>query len=283
MWRVGVIGDPVAHSRSPQMQQAAFDAWHIAARYERWPTTLAELPDRIASLRASEILGANVTIPHKLAVMPLLDELEPEATLIGAVNTIVARQGRLIGTNTDAEGLALALREIGWDHLEQGLILGAGGAARAAIVALHRLGAHTVCVLARNTVAAQGLVETLAPQVLGTALLWGPLGGTERAVWQRMLAGMDIIINATPVGMAATPAMPMSAEQLDLIRAGTLLLDLVTRDTPWLAAARSRELPAINGLPMLLHQGALAFTAWTGQPAPLSVMRAALHEAIPGA
>jgi shikimate dehydrogenase len=277
MQRVGLIGDPVDHSRSPGMQNAAFDALDIDAYYELWPTLVADLAKRIASLRSPGVLGANVTISHKLAVMPLLDEIAPSAQAVGAVNTIINHAGRLIGHNTDADGLADALRAIGWDTLEQALVLGAGGAARAAAVALHQLEVRTICVLARDPATAEHMVSPLAKQMSVAALLWGDLHATDLSMWRRMLAGTDLIINATSLGMSPADPLPLSDAVLDLVHAGTLIMDLITHDTPLLVAARARQLPALNGLPMLLHQGALAFTLWTGQPAPLDAMRAALE------
>ena len=274
--RVGVIGDPVAQSRSPAMHNAAFAALGLPLRYEAWLTPAADLAARVAEVRMPDILGANVTIPHKQSVMPLLDRLASSAQEVGAVNTITKENGLLIGHNTDADGLATVLRDLGWEHMSQGIVLGAGGAARAAVLALHRVGTNTACVLARQMQAAQEAVASLLPHVAGTALLWGDLLATDMAVWDRMLAGTHILINATSVGMVTQPGMPISAAMLDRIHAGTLIMDCITRDTALLAEARQRELPALDGLPMLLHQGALAFTLWTGQPAPLAVMRAAL-------
>jgi shikimate dehydrogenase len=276
MLRAGVIGDPVAQSRSPAMQNAAFAALGLDARYERWLTLAVDLPERIASLRADDVLGANVTIPHKLAVMPWLDEIAPSAEIVGAVNTIVCQGARLIGHNTDAEGLAAALLEVGWHGMEQAVVLGAGGAARAAVVALHSLGARAICVLARQPESARLLVDALTDHVTDVALLWGDLAEPDMALWGRMLAGTEIIVNATPVGMASLPGMPLAEAVVDRIHAGTLVLDLITQPTRLLAAARARQLPTLDGLPMLLHQGALAFTLWTGQRAPLDVMRQAL-------
>lgn len=276
MQRVGLIGDPVAHSRSPAMQNAAFAAVGLTTRYEVWPTPPDALAQRAAALRTADVLGANVTIPHKRAIMPLLDELAPTAQAVCAVNTIVHVGDRLVGHNTDAAGLAATLSALGWDDVEMGIVLGAGGAARAACAALQQVGARTVCVLARQPEAARDLTDELATHLRDVALLWGDLAGTDASVWRRMLANADILINATPVGMAQQPDMPLSAAVLDLVRAGTLVLDLITAETPLLVAARARELPTLNGLPMLLHQGALAFTLWTGQRAPLEVMRTAL-------
>ncbi len=276
MQRVGLIGDPVAHSRSPEMQNAAFEELGIDARYELWPTPADGLPARIALLRSPDVLGANVTIPHKLTVMSLLDEIAPSAETVGAVNTIVKRAGRLIGHNTDADGLAAALREIGWDAPEQAMVLGAGGAARAALVALHQLGTRAIRVLARDSASAERLAAAMSRHMTGVSLLWGDLYTEDLTLWQRMLARTEIVINATPLGMAPDDPLPLSDAALDRIPAGTLVMDLVTHDTPLLAAARARQLPALNGLPMLLHQGALAFTLWTGKGAPLEIMRATL-------
>src|SRR5579875_1135095 len=239
MQRVGLIGDPVAHSRSPEMQNAAFEELGIDARYELWPTPADGLPARIALLRSPDVLGANVTIPHKLTVMSLLDEIAPSAETVGAVNTIVKRAGRLIGHNTDADGLAAALREIGWDAPEQAMVLGAGGAARAALVALHQLGTRAIRVLARDSASAERLAAAMSRHMTGVSLLWGDLYTEDLTLWQRMLARTEIVINATPLGMAPDDPLPLSDAALDRIPAGTLVMDLVTHDTPLLAAARA--------------------------------------------
>ena len=148
--RVGLIGDPVAHSLSPAIQQPALDVLGLPARYELWPTPAAELPARIAMLRAPNILGANVTVPHKLAVMDLTDDVSPLARRAGAVNTITNRRGRLIGDNTDVHGFAAALSEFCPNPAgRSALILGAGGAARAVVLALERLGVDAIAIANR--------------------------------------------------------------------------------------------------------------------------------------
>lgn len=274
--QVGLIGDPVAHSRSPAMQNAAFAALGIAAHYALWPTVTADLAPRIAALRQPDCLGANVTIPHKRAVMPLLDALADSAVQVGAVNTIVNRAGHLMGYNTDADGLVAALREAEYPQFGAGIIVGAGGAARAAAVALAALHTPHLRLLARDPLHARVIALTLAPLFPATRFSWHAL---VDATWSSLPALPvigTVLINATPVGMATAPGMPITEHLLRRMPGTALVLDLITHDTPLLTAARARNLPVMNGLPMLLQQGALAFALWTGQPAPLAVMRAAL-------
>src|SRR5215469_7116141 len=165
--RVGIIGDPVAHSFSPRFQQAAFDALHIPARYELWHTPADQLVERIQSLYAADFLGANVTIPHKLAVLPLLDKLDPLTARIGAVNTIVHRNASLYGYNTDAPGLIHALYEHGLGELQidkrvslrgyTAILLGAGGAASGAAFGLAEAGIERLIIVNRHLERAQSL------------------------------------------------------------------------------------------------------------------------------
>lgn len=257
------------------MHNAAFAALHIDASYALWPTTLAALPARVASLRDPAIWGANVTIPHKRAVLSLIDAITPAAAQIGAVNTIINRSGILTGDNTDADGLAAALREVGRDHIHAAVILGAGGAARGAIIALAQLGARDIHIAARRAEMAAALANEMAEAVTDSRLTGGALaeGASDLAL---ALGQADVVVNATPLGMAQTPGLPLSTAQVAEIAAAALVLDLITAPTPLLTAAQARGLATMNGLPMLLHQGALAFTRWTGLEAPLAVMRAAL-------
>jgi len=165
--RVGIIGDPVTHSISPAMQQPAFKGLGVNAIYEKWPTTTAELPGRIASLRLADALGANVTAPHKLAVMDLIDEVTPLARRVGAVNTIVNRSGHLLGDNTDVHGFASSLMSAFPSiELSRVVLLGAGGAARAVVLALESLGAEEVVVWNRDRSKAERLRGEIAPQLL---------------------------------------------------------------------------------------------------------------------
>jgi len=286
--RVGLIGNPVAHSYSPRFQQAAFDALAIPARYELWQTPASELPARVASLRASGCLGANITIPYKEAVLPLVDVVDPLAARIGAINTIVHRDESLYGYNTDAPGLLRALVEQGVGRqLENAgvsfkgytaVLLGAGGAARSAAFALASATIDDLIIVNRNLERAQQLAaEVQQDSACQVFSLSNPDFLIPRPT--------SLLINATPVGMhvsnrQAEPedVSPLPAEVLARFDAGTFVLDMIYNpvQTQLLRQARNLGLRAANGLSMLLHQGALAFTLWTGQPAPLEIMRSTL-------
>ena len=285
--RLGLIGNPVAHSYSPDFQQAAFDALAIPARYELWQTASNELPARVASLLIPGCLGANITIPYKEAVLPLLEVVDPLAMRIGAVNTIVHRSAHLYGYNTDAPGLLRALAEqgIGKQLEDEGVslkgytvvLLGAGGAARSAAFALISAAIERLIIVNRDLQRAQRLAAEVQQnsncQVLS-------LSHPDFLVPH----AKALIINTTPVGMHASGEQkddsPLAAEILARFDLDTFVFDMIYNptETPLLRQARLLGLRAVNGLPMLLHQGALAFTLWTGQPAPLEVMRSRLLE-----
>lgn len=264
--RVGVIGDPVAHSISPAMQQPALDALGINALYERWHTSPEELEQRVQSLRSPEVIGANVTVPHKLAVMPHLDEVSDLARNVGAVNTIINRSGRLSGDNTDVHGFSTSLLDAVPNAAERtALILGAGGAARAVAIALHRLGVHRVAIYNRHPVRARQLAADLLP----IALI--PIGDDELA---GELRTARIVINATSLGWHPGE-IPIPAEMLDERPRDAIVVDLTYRDTDLLKQARSRGLATLDGLPMLVHQGARSLELWTGRAAPVEIMMSA--------
>jgi shikimate dehydrogenase len=288
--RVGLIGHPVAHSRSPALQQAALDACGIAARYALWDTHFSELAQRVAALRAPGMLGANVTVPHKRAVMPLLDALAPSvAHLAGSVNTImVVRQAgtaRLVGHSTDPAGLMAALGEAGVEVAGQRVVLlGAGGAAHAVAGLAAAGGAGSLVVAARRLEAGAALVREVARRLpdAGTSMAPLVLGDSRMAA---ALGECDVLVNATSAGTgAASGDSPLDLALLAHCPASAFVCDLVYAppETPFLRAARARGLRTMNGLPMLLHQGAAAFTLWTGKPAPLAAMRAAVGMASPG-
>lgn len=275
----GLLGHPVAHSRSPAMQNAAFRAAGVDAVYGTFDVAPERLPAAIASLRTLGVAGANVTVPHKTAVGAYLDVIEPVARALGAVNTIVREaDGRLHGTNTDAEGLTRALAEAGAALSgARGVVLGSGGAARAAVVGLARAGAVEIMVAARREAAARALLASVRGACGAARLATSPLGqgGRLRAAF----AEADIVVQATSATMdAASAASFVAALPVGALRPQAWVTDLVyaPRDTALLAAARARGARTLDGLGMLLHQGALAFERWTGRPAPLSVMRAAL-------
>lgn len=271
----GIIGYPLGHSISPALQQAAFDHLGLRVRYERWPTTTQDLAARVQSLRAPRMLGANVTVPHKQDVMGLLDEVNPQARYIGAVNTIVNHGGRLIGHNTDAPGFLRSVTEnAGFDPRgKRVLVLGAGGAARAVVSALAQEGVEKLWISNRTAARARELAD--AVRQLGgvtiSTLPWGIV--TER---------LDIIVNTTVLGMKGGPAEGESPLPAAAIQSSALVCDLVYNpaDTPFLQAARSVGARTLGGLPMLVYQGAIAFELWTGQRAPTAVMFAAAGKAL---
>jgi shikimate dehydrogenase len=303
MRRLGLIGHPVAHSRSPVMQQAALDALGIAAHYELWDTAPEGLAARVAALRQPELLGANVTIPYKAAVVPLLDAIAPQARrTAGVVNTIVRQQApdapdgvRLVGHNTDIVALLRVLDEqANWSRQRRALVLGAGGAAQATLGAARLRGAE-VWIAARRLEAARAALAALwarergdgehderMPLEASTALpaSWQEwtLALDDTARLAAALAATDVLIQATPVGTGDDRASPLPLELIARLPAHAFVFDLVYHppETALVRAARARGLRAQGGLAMLLHQGAAAFSLWTGREAPLAVMRAAL-------
>ncbi|MCX7623467.1 MAG: shikimate dehydrogenase [Thermomicrobium sp.] len=267
--RVGLIGYPVEHSLSPAFQQAALDACGIPARYELWPTPPERLPARLAALSAPDVVGANVTVPHKEAVARAVDELAPRAQRAGAVNTVVNRSGRLIGDNTDIPGFLYPLARRGLPVPDlRILLLGAGGACRAAVVALAASGCRTLVVANRTSSRAVALVSEFSfghPVPLGPELV-------------RVLPVTDLLVNATAIGWQGTES-PIPLEWLDLLPAHALVYDLTYRETPLLAAARARGLAVLDGLEMLVAQGAESFRLWFGTDPPFELMMQAALEA----
>lgn len=262
--RIGVIGDPVQHSLSPHMHNAAFRALGIDATYELWETPLAGLASRIASLRDADVLGANVTVPHKQAVEPMLDGISETATRIGAVNTIVRTPDGLVGENTDAYGFRQSI-EAAYPGLElpKAVVLGAGGASRAVIVALVQMGVRDIVLANRTPERAMGLATEF---------------GISMVPWEHVVGesfpSADLLVNATALGWHNE--IPVSPAAIDRLPHGTLVMDLTYRDTPLLQAAAEKGRPTLDGLGMLVHQGARAFELWFGQPAPVDTMRDAV-------
>ena len=277
---LGLIGDPVGHSISPVFQQAAFDALGIAARYERWQTSLEELPARIATLRREPYLGANVTVPHKEAVLALLDEVEHLARRAGAVNTIRRDGARLFGANTDVTGFRRALREAGGFAAggKRAIVLGAGGAARAVILALEQEGTAAVAVANRHPERAERLVRELrtdaSPDLV--TLAW------DEATSATALRGVDLLVHCTTLGMAGSPGDGVSPVSAAALHARLFVCDIVANplETPLLRAARAAGARGLSGLAMLVYQGAAAFTLWTGAAAPVDAMLAAAERAM---
>jgi shikimate dehydrogenase len=245
------------------MHQPALDALGIDAVYERWQTPADQLGERIAGLRAPDVLGANVTVPHKLAVMPFLDEISDLARHAGAVNTIVNREGRLSGDNTDVYGFATSLLAVAPDAAERtALVLGAGGASRAVVLALDSIGVPVIHLHNRNLERAERLAHDLAPVAIA------PVSDEHL---REALAAAGIVINATSLGWHPGET-PVDLALLAECAQNALIVDLTYRDTDLLLAARARGLATLDGLPMLVHQGARALELWTGRVAPVDVM-----------
>lgn len=274
MKRAGVIGYPLGHSLSPAILQAAFDATGVEARYEAWETPPETLEARLDGLRADDALGANVTIPHKETVVPLLDQVEERAESIGAVNTIANESGRLVGYNTDVTGFARALREdAGFDPKgKRAAVLGGGGAARAVALALIEGGASAIVVTGPIPEQLDSLVADLRGLAgTGITLTW--------SYWQdgtflRVLPEADLLVNCTPVGMRGGETEGQSPVTADLLPARGIVFDLVYNplETPLLRAAKERGAKAVSGLGMLVYQAAESFRLWTGQEAPVERM-----------
>ncbi|HYM16578.1 MAG TPA: shikimate dehydrogenase [Dehalococcoidia bacterium] len=280
--RAGVIGHPLAHSLSPTIFKAAFDAAGIDATYDAWDTEPAVLAGRIEALRGDAFLGANVTIPHKEAVLPLLDATDDLAQQAGAVNTIVHANGRLVGHNTDVAGFARALREdAAFDAQgKRTMLLGSGGAARAVALALIEAGASLVYVVGRTPRRTDAMVVSLKRLTrTGTTVTWAYWGDGS---YLRSLAEAQLIVNCTPVGVAGSDTAGQSPLPADLISPHVTVFDLVynPQETPLAAAARSRGAKAVTGLPMLVYQAAASFRLWTGRDADTAAMFAAARAAL---
>ena len=275
--RVVLIGHPVAHSLSGAMQQAAFDDRGIDARYELWDRAPIALAEAITQLRGDEFLGANVTIPHKERVVPMMDKLTEEAHAIGAVNTITREGKRLVGHNTDAPGFKVALdRLVGKQKMPRmAVVLGAGGGARAVVYGLITEGFQRIIVFNRHLHRAEGLVKHFGRSAAHMELRAMPW---HESIIEAELAKAKILVNATSIGLTSEVS-PIPAE---VLHDDLLVLDLIYARTRLLRDAESAGCTVADGELMLLHQGAAAFTLWTGQPAPLEVMQAKLAEARAG-
>ncbi|AEG61328.1 shikimate dehydrogenase [Desulforamulus ruminis] len=271
----GLFGFPVEHSFSPAMHNAAFEELGLNWVYVPFCISPDRLKQAMQSITSLGLTGINVTVPHKQAVLPLLDEIHPTAGIIGAVNTIVNDQGRLVGHNTDGAGFVKSLTdETGFSPRGQGvLILGAGGAARAVAVQLALSGAGPLYIANRSPAKAEALARDLqqATGVRAAALPWG------RELPQEKVNEVGLVVQTTPMGMAPKaeqcPDFPFQA-----IRTGQVVCDLIYNpgQTLFLKEAAVRGAVPLNGLGMLLYQGVLAFELWTGKTAPVAVMREAL-------
>ncbi len=275
--RVVLIGHPVAHSLSGAMQQAAFDALGVDATYELWDRPPIQLPEAIAELRSDDFLGANVTIPHKERVVPMVDRLTEEGAATGAVNTITKEGKRLVGHNTDVAGFRTALdRLVGKQKMPRfAIVLGAGGGARAVVYGLITEGFQRIVVFNRHLHRAEGLVKHFGKSAAHMELRAMPW---HESIIEAELAKTKLLINATSIGLA-TDESPVPGE---ILPPDLLVLDLIYNRTRLLRDAEAAGSTVMDGELMLLHQGAAAFTLWTGQPAPLELMQEKLAEARAG-
>jgi len=284
---IGLIGYPVKHSISPHFQRAALDYYQLDICYEVWETSSGKLESMIAGLREPQNLGANVTVPYKEAVLPLLDDVDELASLIGAVNTIVKRDDKLVGFNTDAYGFIEALYQEG--HFEpQGkrvVILGAGGVARAVSFALVREKAISLVIINRSLARAEALADSLRSYIAESGL------ETKVAAlpWQSSTSGESfdhchLIVNCTTIGMRYSPREGQSPLSLEVIPKGVLVYDLVYNPypTPLLQLAERAGAGALSGLAMLVYQGAASFELWTGREAPVDIMLKRAREMLMG-
>jgi len=276
---VGVIGHPVAHSASPQMHNAAFRALDMDWIYVAFDVRPGEVKEALDGIRALGMRGVNVTVPHKGEAFASVDERTPEASAIGAVNTVVVEEGRLVGHNTDVYGFREALKVAGFYPLSgKAVLLGAGGAARAVAYALGTAdGVEEVVILNRTLGRAERLAEEMEGKT-GRRFLPGPL--TEEAL-EEALEGAGLLVNATSVGMHPdVDASPLPSP--DVLRPGLSVYDLVyvPPRTKLMRQAEERGAKAVGGLDMLVYQGARAFRLWTGIDPPVEVMRKALKEAL---
>lgn len=280
----GLFGDPVEHSLSPAMHNAAFKAMGLNYIYVPFRVKPEKLREAVRAVKALGLVGVNITVPHKETILPHLDRVSREARLVGAVNTVVNRGGVLEGYNTDGSGFIAALREeIGFDPAGKvAVVLGAGGAARAVVVHLVLAGADLVGVANRSHGRARSLAGEVAART-GSRVEAVPWPEKGDGAFQKLVMNADLIVQATPVGMypKVEECLPFPFE---LLRSGQVVCDLVYNppQTAFLKRAKDRGAVAINGLGMLIHQGAQAFQIWTGRTPPVELMREVLRKSLYG-
>ena len=280
--RLGVFGDPVAHSLSPQMQNAALRMCEVNMRYARFHIRANELRSALRSLRELDFVGMNLTVPHKIAGLAQIDVADESASRCGAVNTIRLHDKKLVGSNTDAEGFSRAVRsEFSIDLRDlRVMILGAGGGTGHAIAWQCALENCERLVLVNRTQAkTNAIVERLRPFFANPRVL-GPVARLEAVPWgetamRAQLADIDLIVNATPLGMNPSDPVPIPTR---LLAPHHIVFDCVYRPskTALLRAADEAGARGANGLSLLLHQGALSFSIWFNREAPIEAMRAAI-------
>lgn len=272
--RYAVIGDPVAHSVSPAMQNAGFMAAGLEERYGKYHVKPEDLPEFVEFARQN-LLGFNATVPHKGALLDLLDEIAPAAQAAGSVNTVMVRDGKLFGDSTDGYGLETALKEAFQLNISGAKIvmLGAGGAAQATAFEFVQRGAAELVIINRT----RSKAETLAEHLANKGTLVSALGNDDLAEVEAAIKGCDVVIQATSSGLKAGDVPPLP---LELLKNAPAVFDMIYHSTPVQEYARLQNIPCADGRGMLLHQGAKSFTLWTNRPAPVAAMRAALDRAL---
>jgi len=279
--RLGVLGDPVAHSLSPQMQKAALEACQIDMQYGRFQISPGELGEALKLIRALDFVGANLTAPHKIAACAFMHELDANARRVGAVNTIKLENAKLRGYNTDGKGFARAIRqEFAIDLRDlRVMILGTGGAARAIAMQCAKENCERLVIINRTVEKANQLAGELREFFAGPRVL-GPVARLQAIPWEEssirfQIAHLDLIVNATPLGLNRSDPSPIPAR---LLAPHLMIYDTVYGETrtAFVSAAVEAGARSANGLAMLVHQGALAFEIWFERDAPIEVMRQAL-------
>jgi len=272
----GLFGYPVRHSISPAIHAAAFRARRRPGLYLAFAVPPRRLQAALLGCRALSFRGLNLTIPHKVAAIPLLSSLSREARLLGAVNTVIFRAGRLFGDNTDGRGFVRAVEEEGFRLKGKKIFLaGAGGAGRAVAMRSALEGASSIAIadpLASRAAGLAGRVNRTAPGIARAA----PIGSTD---WEEALAEADLAVNASPLGMKPSDPLPFPPARLPR---SSFIFDLVYNpaETRLLRAARRIGRRGRNGLGMLVHQAALSWELWTGEEAPLEAMKDAARSAM---
>jgi shikimate dehydrogenase len=272
---LGVMGFPVSHSLSPVMHNAAIAAMGLDYVYVPFPIPVEQLPAAIAGLKAVQsVQGFNLTIPHKVEVMPLLDEVLPIAKAVGAVNTVKRVGDRWVGTNTDVAGFLEPLKKLNcdWENMPA-VILGSGGAAKAVVAACLELGCSVIHVVGRDPKKMKKFHGAMTSQLHDYNLRVHPWASIPH-----LLEVAGIVINATPIGMAGDPNTPISEAEINLLPDHAIAYDLIytPRPTKFLQIAAARGLKAIDGLEMLINQGAIGLEFWLDQTVPIEIMRQAL-------
>jgi shikimate dehydrogenase len=280
--RLGVFGDPVEHSLSPQMQNAALKRCQIDMQYARFHILPNELRDALELIRKLEFLGLNLTIPHKIVAVELMDAADENVKRIGAANVVKVDAGKLHGSNTDGRGFVRAVREEFSVDLRdlRILVLGAGGAARAIALQCAKENCERLVIANGTFEKGQKLADSLRSFFEGPKV-FGPVPRLQAIPWEEkafrfQVGNVDLVVNATPIGLNRGDVSPIPTR---LLAPHVMVYDTIYSDkrTPLVGAAIEAGARAANGLSMLLHQGALAFEIWFQREAPLEAMRAAIR------